>query len=176
MFACSSGNVFIGSIDTTREQKDAHYICNALVGDIKTIGIDNIVQIYTNNALSMRSAADLLIYHFPNLYYQSYTIHYLDLLLEVGGKTTWVKWIVKNAKVIVSFIWQHHAPLAIFCCYETNLMLLHPTKTRFATHFLMVERLFKFKPAIEQIITNHDWTTFVNALHGIIVKSHSPRQ
>jgi hypothetical protein len=30
----------------------------------------------------------------------------------------------------------------------------------------MVERLFKFKPTIEQTITNPNWTTFVNALHG----------
>jgi hypothetical protein len=37
MFACSSGNVFIGSIDTNAEQKDAHYICNALGGYIETI-------------------------------------------------------------------------------------------------------------------------------------------
>jgi hypothetical protein len=59
MFVCPNGDVFIGSIDTTWEQKDAHYICNALVGDIKTIGIDNIVQIYTNNASSTRSADDL---------------------------------------------------------------------------------------------------------------------
>jgi hypothetical protein len=30
MFACPSGDVFIGSIDSTREWKDAHYIYNAL--------------------------------------------------------------------------------------------------------------------------------------------------
>jgi hypothetical protein len=30
----------------------------------------------------------------------------------------------------------------------------------------MVERLFKFKLAIEQTITNFDLTTFVNILHG----------
>jgi hypothetical protein len=51
-------------------------------------------------------------------------------------------------------------------CYETNIMLLNPTKTRFATNFLMVERLFKFKLVIEQIVANLDWTTFVNTLHG----------
>jgi hypothetical protein len=45
-------------------------------------------------------------------------------------------------------------------------MLLHATKTRFATNFLMVERLFKFKHAIEETITDFDWTTFVNVLHG----------
>ncbi len=53
MFACPNGDVFIGSIDTIGERKDAHYICNALGGYIKTIGIDNIVQIFIDNALNM---------------------------------------------------------------------------------------------------------------------------
>jgi hypothetical protein len=82
MFICPSGNVFIGSIDTTWEQKDAHYICNALVGYINTIEIDNIVQICTNNALKMRSVTNLLIHHFPSLYFQGCVAHGLDLLLE----------------------------------------------------------------------------------------------
>jgi hypothetical protein len=61
MFVCPSGNVFIGSINIEGEWKDAHYICNPLVGYIKTIGINNIVQICINNVLNMRSVIDLLI-------------------------------------------------------------------------------------------------------------------
>jgi hypothetical protein len=61
MFACPSGDVFISSIDTKWEWKDAHYICNPLVGYIKTIRINNIVQICINNVLNMRSVIDLLI-------------------------------------------------------------------------------------------------------------------
>jgi len=45
MLACLRGDVFVGSIDTTGEWKDAHYICNDSNGYIETIGIDNIVQI-----------------------------------------------------------------------------------------------------------------------------------
>jgi len=45
MFAYPSGDVFIGSIDTIGEQKDAYYICNVLAGYIKTIRVNNIVQI-----------------------------------------------------------------------------------------------------------------------------------
>jgi hypothetical protein len=91
MFACPNGDVFIGSIDTIGERKDAYYICNALGGYVKTIGVDNIVQICTNNALSMKSVIDLLICHFPSLYFQGCVAHYLDLLLEDWGKATWVK-------------------------------------------------------------------------------------
>jgi hypothetical protein len=75
MLACPSGDVFIGSIDTTRERKDAHYISNALGGYIETIGVDNIVQICVNNASNTRSVVDLLIHHFPSLCFQSCVVH-----------------------------------------------------------------------------------------------------
>jgi hypothetical protein len=91
MFVCPSGNVFIGFIDTIREQKDAHYICNALGGYIETIGINNVVQICTHNASNMKSAANLLIYRFSSFYFQGCVAHCLDLLLENWGKTTWAK-------------------------------------------------------------------------------------
>jgi hypothetical protein len=45
-------------------------------------------------------------------------------------------------------------------------MILNPTETWFATKFLIVERLFKLRPTIEQIIINPNWTTFVNTLCG----------
>jgi len=86
MLTCPSGNVFIGSIDSIGDWKDAHYICNALVGYIGTIGVYNIVQICIENVSNMKRAANLLIRHFPNLYFQSCVIHCLDLLLEVGEK------------------------------------------------------------------------------------------
>jgi hypothetical protein len=88
MFTCRNG---YGSIDTTWEHKGVHYICNALGGYIETIGINNILQICTNNPSSMKSATSLLIYHFPNLYFQGCVFHYLDLLLEDSRKTTWLK-------------------------------------------------------------------------------------
>jgi hypothetical protein len=72
----------IGSIDTTKEQKDAHYICNALGGYIKTIGVDKIIQICTNNDSSMKSVTNLLIHHFPSLYFQSCVTNCLNSLLE----------------------------------------------------------------------------------------------
>jgi hypothetical protein len=110
----------------------------------------------------MRSAANLLVRCFPSLCFQGCVVHCLDLLLEDWGKITWVKGIVKKAKVVVSFIQHHHVPLAIFHCYETNLILLNPTETRFVTNFLMVETFFKLRSTIEQIVANPNWTTFVN--------------
>jgi hypothetical protein len=165
-FLCPSGDVFIGSIDITREYKDAHKICNALAEYIETIGVNNVVQICIDNVSSMRNVPNLLICHFPILYFQVCDVHCLNLLLEDWGKTTQAKQIMKKKKTIVSFIQQHHAPLATFCCYETNLML-NPIETWCATNFLMVERLFKLRPTIEQTIADpNSITSFVNLLHG----------
>ncbi len=60
----------------------AHYICNALDGYIKTIRVDNIVQICTDNVLSMKSVVDLLIRHFLSFYFQGCVAHSPNLLLE----------------------------------------------------------------------------------------------
>jgi hypothetical protein len=57
-------------------------------------------------------------------------------------------------------------PLTIFHRYETNLLLLNPIETQFATIFLMVEKSFKLRPTIEQTIVDPNWITFVNSLHG----------
>jgi hypothetical protein len=86
MFVCPSGDVFIGSIDTTREYKDAHYICNALAEYIKTIGVSNIIQICTNNASSMRSVPNLLIYHFPSPYFSSFCCSLFEIAIGRLGK------------------------------------------------------------------------------------------
>jgi hypothetical protein len=53
-----------------------------LGGHIKTIRVDNIIQICTNNVSNMKSVINLLIHHFPSLYFQSCVIHCLHLLLE----------------------------------------------------------------------------------------------
>jgi hypothetical protein len=52
----------------------------------------------------MKSETNLPICCFPSLYFQGCVVHFLDLLLEDWGKTTWAKQIVKKVKVVVSFI------------------------------------------------------------------------
>jgi len=64
------------------KQMDAHYICNALDGYIKTIGVDNIMQFCTDNVLNMKSVVDLLIRCFLSFYFQGYAAHCPNLLLE----------------------------------------------------------------------------------------------
>jgi hypothetical protein len=74
--------LFIKTSNTIYDQKDAQYICNALVEYIQNMGVDNFVQIYTDNASNMQNTLDILRVHYPSLYFQSCATHCFDLLLN----------------------------------------------------------------------------------------------
>jgi hypothetical protein len=164
MLACTSGEVFLGSVDTTGERKDANYVANCMINYIEAVGAENVVQVCTDNAANMIAAGELLVRRFPHVYFQGCAAHALDLLLEDWGKERWVKNMMKRARAIVSFIRTHHMPLAIFRRHSPNLILKNPAETRFATTFLMVDRLVKVRQAVEQTVVDPDWNDYVDRL------------
>jgi hypothetical protein len=78
---------------------------------------------------------------YPTLYFQGCVTICFDLLLEDWGKEPWVKRLVTHAKTIISFIWMHHMPFGIYRWYKSTFNLSHHVKTRFATNFIMVDKL-----------------------------------
>ena len=170
MLACTSGEVFLGSVDTTGVRKDAVYVANRVKDYIEAVGGQNVVQVCTDNVSTMRNAGTLLIRDFPHIYWQGCSAHALDLLLEDWGQQVWVAKMVKKARSIVKYIRMHHMPLAIFRRYSPNLMLKMPVETRFATLFLMIERLVKVKEAVESTVHDPEWNEFRRNLNGNALK------
>jgi hypothetical protein len=166
MLACTSGEIFLGSVDMTGERKDAIYVASRVKDYIEAVGGQNVVQVCTDNVATMRLAGTLLIRDFPHIYWQGCAAHVLDLLLEDWGEQVWVAKMVKKAKSIVKFIRMHHIPLAIFRRHSPNLMLKLPVETRFATMFLMIERLVKVKEAVESTVHDPEWNEFRRTLQG----------
>jgi hypothetical protein len=166
MLACTSGEVFLGSVDMTGERKDAVYVASRVRDYIEAVGGQNVVQVCTDNVANMRLAGTMLIRDFPHIYWQGCSAHVLDLLLEDWGGQVWVAKMVKKAKSIVKFIRMHHIPLAIFRRHSPDLMLKLPVETRFATMFLMIERLVKVKEAVESTVHDPEWNEFRRTLQG----------
>jgi len=81
MLVCPIGDVFLGSIDTTRK-KDIAYMTKAIVQYIEEVGPKNIVQLCINNVVVMIGTLKLLQEKYPHLYLQGCATHVLDLLLE----------------------------------------------------------------------------------------------
>jgi hypothetical protein len=97
IFQCGTkGDVFLGTIDTTGNHKDHVYVVAQIQPFVEKVGRHNVVQVCTDNTPVMASAARDLIRANPDLYFQGYAAHCLDLLLEDWGKEEWVKKLVKK--------------------------------------------------------------------------------
>ena len=164
MKICPAGEEFIGSVDASGNIKNAQYVAEMLGKYIEAVGPKNVVQICTDNAAVMKSAAEILIARWPHLYFQGCAAHVLNLLLGDWGKVKWVKEVVDDVREIVKFVKNRHMPLAIFREHETKLQLLSPGATRFATSFIMVERFVKAKRGLQQMVIDPRWDEYVRTL------------
>jgi hypothetical protein len=95
--AGTRGDLFLGTIDTTGEHKDAQYIAEQISTFVVKLGSHNVVQICTDNAAAMANAGCTMMHSNPHIYVQGCATHCLDLLLEDWGKQLWIKRLMKKA-------------------------------------------------------------------------------
>ena len=115
-----------------------------------------------DNAPVMTAASRHIFQSISHLYLQGCATHYLDLFLEDWGKEEWVKKLVKKAKIISIFIKSHHASQAIFRRLFPDLSIRLPVETHFATNFIMIDRLLQVRNALERMIIDDEWPTFMS--------------
>ncbi len=72
-----------------------------------------------------------------------------------------MKKVVKKARIICLFIKNHHAPQAIFRRMSPNLAIQLPVETRFATNFIMIDRLVQVRNALERMVLDEAWYVFM---------------
>jgi hypothetical protein len=82
MLLCPVGDIFLGSIDTTRNKKTKAYIATELKKFIEDVGPRFITQICTDNATNMLMAMDDIVTTYPHISKQGCATHALDLMLE----------------------------------------------------------------------------------------------
>ena len=112
----------------------------------------------------MIAASRHIFQSISHLYVQGCAVHCLDLLLEDWGKEEWVKKLVKKARIISVFIKSHHASQAIFRRLSPDLSIRLPVETRFATNFIMIDRLLQVRNALERMIIDDEWSTLMSDL------------
>ena len=121
---------------------------------IEQVGSKNLVQVTADNTNANPAAWNLVSDKYPHIYFQGCVVHALNLLLKDWAKQTWIKNYVKAAEAVVKFFKKRHMPLAIFRKYKTRLSLLKPLETRFASYFIMIDRLLEVKDALKQSVVD----------------------
>jgi hypothetical protein len=140
--------MFLKVVDTGGETKDVAYIAGQLIDCIQEVGADS--------ATVCKTAGKLVEQEFSWITWTSCTPHCLDLLLEDVGKLPWAAKVVAEAKAVVKFITNHHRSQALFRGKST-LDLLKPRDMRFATNFIMLDRMLEVREALQELVVGRDW-------------------
>ena len=123
---CPKGTMFIKSVDASAQVKEAALLCELLDGVLQEIGVDNVVQIITDNAANYVAAGRLLMERHPSLFWSPCAAHCIDLMLEDVGKIPFIKEVVDQARSITKFIYNHAWVLSLMRRCTRNRELLRP--------------------------------------------------
>jgi hypothetical protein len=72
------------------------------------------------------------------------------------GKLPWAAEVVAEAKAVVKFITNHHQSQALFR-RKSALDLLKPGDMRFATNFIMLDRMVEVREALQKLVVGREW-------------------
>ena len=127
--------------------KDHAYIYDLLKKVIAEVGKANVVQIVTDNASAFVKAGKKLMQRY-HLYWTPCAAHCIDLMFEDIGKKEQVASVIKQARMITNYIYNHNWLLAKM--RETcKGDIICPGLTRFATNYLALDTLVKKKAGLK---------------------------
>ena len=161
LLVTGDGAMFIDAVDTSGKVKDSAFIASELERNINSVGLDSIVQVVTDSASNCVGARQLLQQRFAGIVFSPCTAHCLDLLLEDIGKLMWTSNVIAEARAVVKFITNHHKSLAIYR-QHCQLELLKPGETRFASQFIMLQRINNCKDALQETVVDRDFKKWLS--------------
>ncbi|XP_030924837.1 uncharacterized protein LOC115951844 [Quercus lobata] len=158
---CPKGTMFLKSLDVPGLTKDADTLFKLFDKVVQEVRPENVVQFITDNDASYKSARKKLMQKYGTFYWSPCAAHCIDLMLENFSDKRYFPIIdetIQNAQKITKFIYNHGKILALMRSDFTNGRdLIRPAITRFATEFLSLQCLTKFKKELRQMFTCDQW-------------------
>ncbi|XP_059076087.1 uncharacterized protein LOC131875521 [Cryptomeria japonica] len=127
-------------------------LCNLLDGVVQEVGVENVVQIITDNVAVYVSIGRMLMERHPLITWIPCAAHCLDLMLEDIGKIGWVKKVVEDARSVTKFIYN-----ALMGKHTNGKDLVRPGVTRFASHFITLQSILSAIPHLKQMFVLDAW-------------------
>ncbi|KAF7150625.1 hypothetical protein RHSIM_Rhsim02G0154200 [Rhododendron simsii] len=148
---------FLSSKEDSEASHMGVYIFDYIDKFIEDIGVQNVVQVVTDNASNNMAVADLLKIKRPNIFWTSCATHTINLMLEGIGKQSKFKGIIEKAKAFTISVYAHHNTLAMMRKYTTKRDIVRPGVTRFATAFLTLQSLMEKKQDLRTMFSSDAW-------------------
>jgi Protein of unknown function (DUF 659) len=99
--------VFLKSVDSSSDFKDAKKLFSILDKIIEEIGEENVVQVVTDSASVYVSAGELLMAKRKKIFWNPFAAHVMNLMLEDIGKLSIFKDAISKKKRVCKFIYNH---------------------------------------------------------------------
>ncbi|KAK9689613.1 hypothetical protein RND81_09G071200 [Saponaria officinalis] len=137
------GTIFHKSIDASDVlRKDTDYYYKLMKEVVDEIGAHRVVQVVTDNKAAMKAAGKKLMENYKTLYWTACAAHCQDLLLEDLGNRSSIKKVISRARLITKFIYTYKWVTNYMKKFTNGRELTRPGMTRFATDFIMLEKMF----------------------------------
>jgi hypothetical protein len=147
------------SCQSDGEFKKAKNIADVISSVIEDVGSEAIVQICVDGAA--RHCFKFLRTKYPTLFFTWCAAHSVDLLLEDICQDSEIQQTLSEAKDLISLIMNHHALLQGLRKRSSRVLIRHAV-TRFATHFLCIDRILYCKEALLGLLTSEEFLGFVS--------------
>lgn len=124
---------------------------------IEKIGPENVVQVVTDNASENVKVGSTIMGVFPHIYWTPCAAHCVNLIFGDIFKQRPFQGVFTKAVKVHSYIVQRPLLLNMMRRFTNQRNLVKPGKTRFATAFLTLQRLFKQTSNLRSMFISKEW-------------------
>ena len=124
---------------------------------INLVGVDNVVQVVTDNASNNMGAKVMLKGKFPKIFWTSCATHTLNLMVQAIGKLKQFSPTITKAKEMTIFLYAHHKTLSLMRSFTKKRDIVRPGVTRFASAFLTLQSIIAKKKELRAMVCSEEW-------------------
>jgi hypothetical protein len=147
--------------DFSGVEKTGIAIAEFFIKAIEEIGPSNVLQVVTDNAANCKAAGKEVQKLYKHIFWSPCVVHTLNLIFKDFAEAfEWLYNTYKQGKTIVKYILNHSQVLAIFRA-NSKLELLKVAKTRFASHYILLNRLLDCREALATTVVLNSWKEWV---------------
>lgn len=157
------GTVFLKSVDvsSTTSMKNEAGLVDIFDEVVRDVGPENVVQFITDTDKDFKAAGKAVQDRYGTFFWSPCAANCIDLMLENLSDPRYFSNIdetLKKARKITNFIYNRAWVLSLMRRDFTNGRdLTRPSLSRFATHFLTLQCLLRFKKELKQMFTCNKW-------------------
>ncbi|XP_028060037.1 uncharacterized protein LOC114263653 [Camellia sinensis] len=155
---CNRGTIFHKSIDVSNiVSRTAEYYFGLLDKVVDEIGEQYVVQVVTDNEPALKAAGKMLMRKMKHLYWTACSAHCIDLMLkDIANKKSVAK-VIEDGKTITNFIYNSGWVLDLMRKFTGGRELIRPAITRFATNFIAIESIVRYKQQLRAMFNSDEW-------------------